>query len=358
MAAPFYKGEFKMKKETIADKMARKSFESAKFQQSWQVHMQAFGQILEPAFVGDYQAKVHLTAALNCISARKLNKGMAKLQEVKKHIQTDEDKALYLFVSGLCCEMAGDLPRMTELYDYANEYEHSFYWPYIKAAKFHQQCREFDIAVNDYMSAVNCFEGKSLSEQEKTIVASALTNTATCLTMMQEYEHALQCLEEAGEMGVKIPDSASVEAVLFAAMGEKEKAESSLAQLDGSPEYDHIKETLDSIFDKTNPAFFPLETDAAKIEAFWNWFGEYCPTLEERLDCQQYEEGMTPIAEKLLETFPFMEEPPFVALGKNENGYVIELRDMYFVAVKDAFEKLLEVCPEAVLEQWQFVVLN
>ena len=347
-----------MKKETIADKIARKSFDSAKFQQSWQVHMQAFGPILEPAFVEDYQAKVHLTAALNFISKRNVNKGMAKLQEVKKHIVTDEDKTLYLFVAGLCYEMAGDLPRMTELYDCVNEYNHKFYLPYMKAAKFHQQCGSYDVALERYMKAVDCFSVNPTSEQEKLIVASAHINMVTCLTMMHEYEEALTCLEDAYSFGVKVPNSASVEAVLFAAMGEKEKAENSLVQLDGSPVYDHIKKTVESILNKTNPAFFPVETDVAKIEAFWNWFMEYCPILEKRLDDQQYEEGMTPISEKLLETFPFVEEPPFVALGKNEKGYVIELRDMYFVAVKDAFDKLLEACPEEVLGQWQFVVLN
>ena len=61
-----------MKKLSFADKLARKSFESAKFQQSWQVHYQAFGPILEPAFVENYQAKIHLTAALNFISNRNL----------------------------------------------------------------------------------------------------------------------------------------------------------------------------------------------------------------------------------------------------------------------------------------------
>lgn len=45
-----------MKKEALADKLARKSFESAAFQQSWQVHMRAFGPILEPAFEGNYRA--------------------------------------------------------------------------------------------------------------------------------------------------------------------------------------------------------------------------------------------------------------------------------------------------------------
>ena len=37
-----------MKKETLADKLARKSFESKKIQESWQVHFQAFGPILKP----------------------------------------------------------------------------------------------------------------------------------------------------------------------------------------------------------------------------------------------------------------------------------------------------------------------
>ena len=44
-----------MKKETLAEKFARKSFESASFQKNWQIHMQAFGPILEPAFSENFQ---------------------------------------------------------------------------------------------------------------------------------------------------------------------------------------------------------------------------------------------------------------------------------------------------------------
>lgn len=71
-----------MRKETLADKMARKSFESSKIQQSWQIHLQAFRPILEPAFADSYQAKIHLTAALNHISNHNLAKGMSKLKEL------------------------------------------------------------------------------------------------------------------------------------------------------------------------------------------------------------------------------------------------------------------------------------
>ena len=347
-----------MRKETLADKMARKSFESAKIQQSWQVHFQAFRPILEPAFVDDFQAKIHLTAALNHLSNRNFDKGLSKLQEMQKYIQTDADKAAYLFFMGLYCEMTGNLPQMAEMYDYANEYEHCFYWPYVKAAKFHQQHCEYDAAVAGYAEAIDCFEAEQLSEQEKMIVASAYTNMATCLTMMHEYDDAVHCLRNAHSLGVKVPDRESVEAILYAAMGEKQKAENSLEQLKGSLVYEQIKTTVESIFDQTNPMFFPVETDSVKMEQFWSWFVAYGPMFAERLNREQYEEGMTPIAEKLLDTFPFLEEPPIVALGQNEEGYVIELRDMYFVAVRDAFEKLVSACPKEIVESWQFVIVH
>ena len=57
-----------MKKETFAEKLARKSFNSAGVQRSWQMHMKAFGPILEPAFAEDFQTRIHLVNALNHIS--------------------------------------------------------------------------------------------------------------------------------------------------------------------------------------------------------------------------------------------------------------------------------------------------
>lgn len=45
-----------MRKETIADKMAKKAFLSDDFQRQWAVHMAAFGPILGPAFPEDYSS--------------------------------------------------------------------------------------------------------------------------------------------------------------------------------------------------------------------------------------------------------------------------------------------------------------
>ena len=64
------------------------------------------------------------------------------------------------------------------------------------------------------------------------------------------------------------------------------------------------------------------------------------------------------MAKKLLETFPFLEEIPNVALGKNDKGFVVELKDYYAVAIVAAYEKLLAICPEEILSRWQFVIAH
>ena len=73
-----------MKKETIADKMARKAFFSEEVQRQWAVHMGAFGPILEPAFEEDFQSRIHLLAALNHLSRRDLRAGLKKLEQLRE----------------------------------------------------------------------------------------------------------------------------------------------------------------------------------------------------------------------------------------------------------------------------------
>ena len=91
---------------------------------------------------------------------------------------------------------------------------------------------------------------------------------------------------------------------------------------------------------------------------FWRWFTSYSTELHGKLDREEYEAALTPVSEKLLEVFPFLEESPNIALGKNDAGYVLELQDMYAVAIMEAYEKLLLNCPEEIKSQWQFAVVH
>ena len=146
-----------MKKETFAEKLARKSFESAAIQKSWQVHIQAFGPILEPAFTDNYQARIDLTAALNYISNREVDKGLKKLQLIENACSTDEDRAALLFCMGLCFEMANSKDDMVAYYREAGNYGHGFYLPYLKIAKAAQNDAAFEIAEENYKKAIQFF---------------------------------------------------------------------------------------------------------------------------------------------------------------------------------------------------------
>ena len=90
-----------MKKETLADKIARKTFYSPDFQRQWAVHMGAFGPILGPAFQEDYQSRIHLMAALNHISRRDIPGSLKKLEALRDNAEKDSER--------LFCEFQGFL---------------------------------------------------------------------------------------------------------------------------------------------------------------------------------------------------------------------------------------------------------
>lgn len=349
-----------MKKQSLADKLAQKSFSSPEIKKSWAVHMQAFGPILKPAFAEDYQARVHLCAALNHISNRNLPQALLKLNRLQKHLVNDADKAAFFFCMGLFCETAGKIEEMVALYTQANALGHRFYLPYLKVAKFHLDCCSYDAAEENYRAAISCFNATGLSDQDRLILGSAYANLASCLVMMHRLDEAEAALASSRSLYPDAPGRSAPEAILHALRGEKEQAEMSLATLKAHAPgaYDSIKKSTEKILAGTDPLFFAIPVDDDKIAAFWNWFAENSSDLHGKLDAQEYEPAMKTIAEHLLEAFPFLEEPPYVAFGKNEKGYVIQLKDMYATGVIDAYEKLLAACPGGVTAQWQFDVVH
>lgn len=349
-----------MKKETLAEKMARKSFESASFQQSWQVHMQAFGPILEPAFEDDYQAKVHLCAALNHISKRQLSQGLAKLKTLQKYVRTDADKCAYLFFMGVYCDMAGNQEQMIAMYTMANEYGHKLYLPYLKLAKFYINGHMYEKGEVNCRAAIDCFTATGLSERDKLLLGSAYANLGSCLLMMHRYEEAEAALTTSRSLFPNAPGRTAVEAALYAIREDAEKVAECLETLKSHAPaaYEAVKESTDKILAKADPLFFSQQLDEGKIAIFWDWFAEYSDTLRELIEKEQYEEPMTLVAENLLDAFPFLEEKPNVALGKNDQGWVIQLQDLYAVAVMDAYAKLLAACPEEIREKWQFDIVH
>ena len=348
-----------MAKPSPAEKKAEKAFFAADMQKSWASHLKNYGPILKPAFAESFQAKVLLCAALTHITKKNQPQALLKLNSLQKFLVTDADKASFFFAMGLFCECAGKFDEMAALYNQANDLHHSFYLPYLKAGKYALDTRDYAVAEKNYRSALRCFPAIP-SDKEKQLLASAHTNLASCLVMMHRFEEADAALTAARNLLPLFPGRAAPEAILHAIRGEKAPMMAAWDALKTMAPFAHdaIKKSTDRILAGTESQFFTVPVENEKIATFWSWFSGCASELEIKLDKKEYDAVMTSVGEQLLDTFPFLEQRPTVSIGKNNDGYVILLKDLYAVGIIDAYGKLLAACPETVRAQWLFDVVH
>ncbi|MBE6654463.1 MAG: hypothetical protein E7608_03275 [Ruminococcaceae bacterium] len=232
--------------------------DSVKFSlnRSWEIHRQTFGPILEPAFAENKEVRIILINALNHISRRNVKRGMELLNDIRQYCVYDEDKAAWMFFVGLCFEMCGKNDEMLKWYEKAGEFGHRFYLPYLKLAKAAHGSAQFEKAKAYYETAIECLLEGSEADREYDILGSAYTNLAACLTMLRKYSEA----ENAWLAAQKYPlqkGSYSTAAVLYAAMGNSEKAAKYISLLkESSPEtVRQTEELTQQILCGTHPFF-------------------------------------------------------------------------------------------------------
>lgn len=347
-----------MKKQTFADKLAEKSFNSAAIQKSWAVHVQAFGPILEPAFSEDYQARIHLTAALNKISARDVNGGLDKLKLLQSRCVSDADHAAFHFCMGLCFEMAGAQDEMLLSYRKSGEYGHKFYLPYLKVAKLAHKQAAFDAAEKYYRLAIGCFDADTLDAQSRTVLASAYTNLASCLTMMHRYAEAEEALATSEMLLSTQQGRDATKAILYAAMGEREKVDECLQSLERqAPQMlASAREMTDEITSGRHPHFAEIEVNADAMTAFWDWFTQNESVITEKLERKEYDPLFAMLQPQLARVFPFLKRDPEFGIMREESGVQITFADFYMVSLQKGYERLIAACPEALGSRWSFTV--
>lgn len=248
-----------MAKQSFAEKMAERSFRSDRIQTDWEVHMRAFGPILKPAFTDSYQAKIHLTAALSALSNNRIKPARNKLKTLQPYCKADADYAAWEFCMGLWCEMQGDSDGMVKHYIKAGEYGHQFYLVDMKIAKAAHNAGDFENAIVHYQRALELFDDEQTKDkrQRDIIRASVYTNLASCLTMLFRYEEAENMLKQSKEISAEQTGRAVTEAILYAAMGQREKVLDCLDELETQmPELvDAVTKTVEDIFAGTHEHF-------------------------------------------------------------------------------------------------------
>ena len=349
-----------MKKETLADKLAKKSFMSEAVQKSWKVHMDMFGPILEPAFKEDYQSKVHLGAALNLISRKDVKKGFEKLVKLEKKCANDADMAAWLFFMGICFEFSDMKDEMMEHYLAANSFKHDYYLPYMKVAKHACEDGVYDVAEENFKEAIRCLEMNMLAPQNKLVLASAYASLTTCYIMMHRLDEAEETLEFAKKLQESQLGRTSIEAVLFAVKGEKEQAEKMMDEVKKElpAAFDKVRADIDKIYDKVHPQFFEVPLKESDVTAFWEWFAKEEKTLIDYIAQDDFEEFFCSVQLELKKVFPFIEREPDFAVEPNKQGCSISFADYYMVALGKGYEKIIEACPEKLKDKWSMEIVH
>ena len=343
---------------SFGEKMAKKTFLSDKIQQSWSVHMQAFGPILENAFAEDYASRIHLTAALNNISRREFSQGLEKLKKIQPECKNDADRAAWLFFTGLLLEMAGDKHQSLVLYMQANKLHHRFYMPYLKIAKMAHEDNVYLMAEENYRAAIGCFDGTGLDSQSKTILASAYGNLATCLSMMHRFSEAEEALALSRQLIPNNPSLAAIEAVLCAVKGDDAGAKSQLDILQAyyPPALEKTAEDVDMILNKTHSHFFLIPTEEAPLRDFWQWFAETAESLEAAFEQGGEDAIHGAILDRLSTCFREEIHPAQIDISPEDGMYVLEFQDFFSVSLKAGYETLLSLCPRESLPHWRFTI--
>lgn len=218
----------------------------------------------------------------------------------------------------------------------------------------------FDVAENNYRAGIGCFDEANLDEQGRTIVASAYTNLASCLTMKRCFEEAEECFAVSRRFLPKQPGRETAEAVLFAACGQGEKALELLettADL-GIEMVKAAKTIVDNILNGTHPHFCGMEIEDACVSAFWNWFAETQNHFLQLIQQEKYEEVIAAIQPELKKVFPFMEREAEIGLSPDLNKCQVTFADFYMVSLERGYAKLIEACPEAVAKKWKFEIAH
>lgn len=342
-----------MKKETLAQDLAKKAFLSPKFQKSWRVHEQAFGPILTPAFAEDYQARVHLTAALNLLSRKHVRRAFPKLRKLMARCVNDADWAAVAYFMGLSFEMHGDRHNMLILYSEAGNYHHKFYLPYLKLAKCAHEDARFDTAEENYRMAISCLDGV-----DARIAASACANLASCLTMMHRYDEASAAIAQSKEILPNLPERFATEAMLYAVLGQTQQVSDCLDKLDAlAPQMTEYTEKLvNRIMTHQHPQFSENdeELDAEKAIGFWKWFTENQKAI--RVQCQngqpeEFELDMNA-------NFPYLERHMQLTVSPKGDRTLLTFSDFYMTALHKDLEALLLLHPEALDQDWEFSIVH
>ena len=353
----------------LKDRLMNSSKVKNALEDSWRVHSHMFREIMEPAFVGDDEARIELVAALNLISRGESPKAIKKLGGMKHYCKNEDDELALLFFLGLACERAGAYDDAVFFWSEAVEYEPDFYLLYHMLAQIQQRKEAYEPAVNNYMAALKCLENEEKVDEipavsRRDLLAAIYGNLASCLINIGNYDDAEWALYESEKYVPEQEKQYITWAALYAVTDRAAMAKEKMAQLkEKKPELEsQASFKIAELLAGKNPRFKVQEDELKKAdyEGFWTWFEENSESLFNVLKNGAPNAAVNEIYVRLDSVFPFMKVPVEFGIHPDESfeHIFIDFCDNYIATLRAGLERLVEKTPEGLKEKWSFGIIN
>lgn len=349
--------------QTFQGLLARLTMRFSPSRERWLLHIAQHVPILKNALTGD---PVHQLLSLRIMddttqgryadAAQKLE----KLRRVVREGGKPADKALYCVLMGELHAHQHDMSRAAFWMRKASRYEHHFHYPYLLLGFHHLFNRgEPDRAAEEFDRAISCiYEFPPLDESKQAVIALMHSAMAYALLLMHRTEEARLTLHKASAAAGTAEFMHSA-AYVFAAMGLREEAETSLAALKEADEKRHAgaAEGVALLLAGTHPHFTARPIDPQPIRAYWDWFVQEERTLRQILSdqggvaCVRYQKAMFD---------PLVPEPHhidvmgvgFKLVSGTPRLVLCACHSRTYTAL---IEALAAACPEQIARSWEIV---
>ena len=324
----------------------------------WDIYTNTYGTWMENAFQNQKKAKKEFLSVLDFLHNNDPKSAVQILDtELKALCKTEEDKTAWLFFMGLAHETMEQYAKAFLYFTSAAEYEQEIPAIYQKSADCaYRECL-FGVAECNYQKAILLLKkGNDRDSSSLTILYASL---ASCFTMTHEYEKAEEALRYVEKSNFPAQEAQCARVLLYAALGEYEKAEEILKKKK-LRDSQRLQKQIDSIRSGTNDQFSTFFVENIEIKSFWKWFSDRLETYLTILDKNQTEEisKMTSeISMRLKKVFPFTKRTITVSAYKNET-YCFFVSDFYAKALSDGLTDMLEKIPEKVKESVRWIKIH
>ena len=344
----------------MTDKLDERRFHREDVQELWNLYMRDMGALLEPAFVGNYGARLTILDCLELDRNRQSEEAMEKLNTIYEDCRTDADKAAWIVLGGLFMEHMGEKEAMCMAYLSAEQYHHGYVHPYVAMGMFYHEASSYDLSAEEYRLAIGCFQEAAAGKIERNILGALYFNLGSSYIMAHRLDEATEAMKKSLHYSPVLSGRSPMLAILAALQGNTEGMELWLlqAEIDSPKQVDFARAQTSLILSGKHPHHMVVPIAQGVTPLFWAWVMDNREELQQAVQDEEGQDAIREAVDPILLKIFFFERSPFeYFMEPTEKGVAVTIRDHHSRSIRAGVEEILADCP-AVLKPYLSVEIG